>query len=118
MSDKIEKITFLSSISSVIAGFIASLCCIGPLVFVILGLGGAAFFTKLEQYRWIFGGIALGFLALGFFFVYREKEQCAPGSSCETNPAIRKLNKIVLWIASILVIGFIFSPNIIGLFIT
>ena len=118
MSDNIEKITFLSSISSVIAGFIASLCCIGPLIFVMLGLSGAAFFSKLDQYRWIFGGIALGFLAIGFFFVYRNKEQCVPGSSCEANPVRRKLNKVVLWIAIILVIGFIFSPNIIGLFIT
>lgn len=117
MSDKIEKITFLSSISSVIAGFIASLCCIGPLIFVILGLSGAAFFAKLDQYRWIFGGIALGFLVLGFFFTYKRREECEPGTTCSVNPKRRRLNKFILWTAAILVIAFIFSPNIIGLFV-
>lgn len=117
MSNKIEKITFLSSISSVIAGFVASLCCIGPLIFVIVGLSGAAFFAKLEQYRWIFGGIALGFLALGFFFAYKGGDKCEPGTSCAVNPKRRRLNKFILWTATILVVGFVFSPNIIGLFV-
>jgi mercuric ion transport protein len=118
MSDKIEKITFLSSIGSVIAGFIASLCCIGPLIFVILGLSGAAFFSKLEQYRWLFGTFALSALALGFFFEYRTENECAPDSSCTVNPNSRRINKIILWIAAVLVLVLIFSPNIIGFFIT
>lgn len=118
MVDKTEQITVLSTIGSIIAGLAASLCCIGPLAFVILGLSGAAFFVKLEQYRWLFGGVAIGFLALGFFFAYRDIGECAPGSSCEANPKRRKLNRIVLWIAAVLVAAFIFSPNIIGLFVS
>jgi len=118
MADQSEKITYLSSIGSVVAGLIASLCCIGPLVFVILGLSGAAFFVKLEQYRWIFGSIALGFLALGFFLTYRREKECEPGASCTVNPKRRRLNKIILWTATILVIAFIFSPNIIGYFMS
>lgn len=118
MGDKTDKMTLFASIGSVISGLVASLCCIGPLVFVILGLSGAAFFAKLEQFRWLFGVVALGFLALGFFFVYRKKEECAPGTSCAISPRKRKLNKIILWIATILLIAFIFSPNIIGFFIT
>jgi len=106
-----------TSIGSVIAGIVASLCCIGPLIFVIFGLSGAAFFAKLEQYRWIFGSIALGFLALGFFFAYRGRQECEPGTSCAVNPKRRRLSKIILWTATILVVGFVFSPNIIGLFV-
>jgi hypothetical protein len=71
----------------------------------------------LEQYRWLFGTVAFGFLVLGFLVVYRSREECAPGTSCSVNPGRRRLNKILLWIATILVAAFIFSPNIIGFFI-
>ncbi len=118
MDDKTDKVTYFASIGSILSGLLASLCCIGPLIFVILGLSGAAFFAKLEQYRWIFGTVAIGFLALGFFFIYRNGEECSPGSSCAVNPGRKKLNKIILWIVTILVVFFIFSPNIIGIFVT
>jgi mercuric ion transport protein len=114
MADKTDKITLFTSISSVVSGLLASLCCIGPLVFVVLGLSGAAFFAKFEQYRFLFGTIALGFLTLGFFFAYK----CSPGTSCTINPKRRKLNRIILWIAAILVITSIFLPNVIEFFIT
>jgi len=104
MDDKTDKVTYFASIGSILSGLLASLCCIGPLIFVILGLSGAAFFAKLEQYRWIFGTVAIGFLALGFFFAYRGGEECGPGSNCAVNPRRKKLNKIILWIATILVV--------------
>ncbi len=115
--NKLEKLGVFSSFNAVISAVLASICCIGPLVFVLLGLSGAAFFAKFEQYRWLFGAIAFGFLALGFFFTYRSSESCAPDTSCATNPIWRKLNKILLWVSAVLVVGFILSPNIIGLFI-
>jgi mercuric ion transport protein len=118
MVDKTNKITLFASIGSIISGLIASLCCIGPLVFVVLGLSGAVFFAKLEQFRWLFGTVALGFLVLGFFFAYRGGAECSPGTSCAINPKRRKLNRVILWIAAILVVAFIFSPNIIGFFVT
>jgi mercuric ion transport protein len=118
MAERTDKITLFASIGSITSGLVASLCCIGPLVFVVLGLGGAAFFAKLEQYRLIFGAVSLGFLSLGFFFAYRGGEECSPGTSCAINPKRRKLNRIILWIAAILVVAFIFSPNIIGFFAT
>ncbi|MHA1942595.1 MAG: mercuric transporter MerT family protein [Candidatus Hodarchaeales archaeon] len=118
MFDNTNRKALLTSIGSLLAGFLASLCCIGPLIFVILGLSGAAFFAKLEQYRWIFGSMALGFLALGFFFTYRGGQDCEPGTSCAVNPKRRRFNKIILWTATILVTAFIFSPNIIGFFIS
>ena len=117
MADKTDKITFFASIGSVVSGLIASLCCVGPLIFVILGLSGAAFFTQFERYRLLFVIVAFSFLALGFFFAYRE-EECAPGTSCTINPKRRRLHRIILWIAAILVITFVFSPNIIGFFAT
>ncbi len=116
MAERNDKITLFASIGSVMSGLAASLCCIGPLVFVVLGLGGAAFFTKIEQYRLIFVAVSIGFLSLGFFFAYRGGEKCSPDTSCAISPKRRKLSRIILWIAAVLVFAFIISPNIIGLF--
>jgi len=118
MDDRADKMTLFASVGSVVSGLLGSLCCIGPLIFVILGLSGAAFFTQLEQYRLLFGIVALGFLAFGFFFVYRGEGKCAPGTSCAIIPGRRRLNKIILWIVTILLAVIIFSPNIIRFFIT
>ena len=117
MADKVDKITVFSFTGSIIAGLLASICCIGPLMFVFLGLSGAAFFAKFEEYRWIFGTLAFGFLAIGFFFTYRGGEDCTRGTSCTINPGRRKLNKVLLWVSAVLVVGFILSPNIIGFFL-
>ena len=117
MANISEKVTLFSSLGSIVAGLLASLCCIGPLLFVFLGLSGAAFFAKFEGYRWLFGTSAFGFLALGFFFAYRSGQDCAPGSTCAVNPGRKRLNKILLWLTVILVISFIFSPNIIAFFL-
>ena len=115
--NKVEKIRVFSYFGSFISAVLASICCIGPLVFVLLGISGAAFFAKFEQYRWVFGVSALGFLAFGFFFTYRENNECAPESSCAVNLGRRRLDKILLWVSAVLVIGFIISPNIIGFFL-
>ena len=36
---------------SVIGGILASVCCIGPLVFALLGISGAAFAQRFEPLR-------------------------------------------------------------------
>jgi mercuric ion transport protein len=39
------------STGSILTAFFASLCCIGPIVLAIFGLGGAGIFIGLETYR-------------------------------------------------------------------
>ena len=48
--------------------FLASACCIGPLVLLTLGISGACVsnLTALEPYKPIFAVIALGFIGVGF----------------------------------------------------
>ena len=52
-----------SMIAAVIAAIGASLCCIGPLVLLALGISGAwiSYLTALEPYRPIFIGVVLLF---------------------------------------------------------
>jgi copper chaperone CopZ len=95
---------------AVLAAFIASLCCVGPLLFAALGLGAfsaAALFASARPYLL---GLAIVALGLGFYRTYfRRAEACAPGEACETRPA-NKAGRAGLWIASVAVVAFALSP--------
>ncbi len=101
-------------ISSVISAFLASICCIGPVVFALLGISGMAFIERFEPYRPIFIVLAATLLGLGFYFAYRKKPagECDEDAYC-ANPKADRVNKFVLWIAATLVAFFIFFPGII-----
>jgi mercuric ion transport protein len=79
-----------------IAGLAASICCIGPLVFVALGLGGAAvglieFFTPLRE---VFIGLALLFLGFAAYRLFYVPKVCAPGTAC-TDPKTLRNQRLV-----------------------
>ena len=62
--------------------FLASACCIVPLVLVTLGISGAWIgnLTALEPYKPLTSGIAIVFIGLGFWHVYsRTKPACVEG---------------------------------------
>ena len=83
------------------AALAASVCCIGPLVLALLGLGGGALLLKFEPLRpYFLAGTGL-LLAVAFYVTYRRPpaESCQPGAVC-ANPASRKGQKIVLWIVT------------------
>ncbi len=88
-----------------IAGVLASACCVGPLVLVSLGLGGAwvSTLTVLEPYRWMFFGIAMLALFFAWRRIYRPLESCGTGQACEM-PRTRRAYKITLWVVAALVI--------------
>jgi mercuric ion transport protein len=99
---------------AVVAAFLASLCCILPLVFVLLGIGSlgiAAVFEPLRPY--MMGGSVI-LLALAYYWVYFKSdkaESCAPGEECATKPANRA-SRLGLWFATLAVILFALTPYI------
>ncbi|MCA1613619.1 MAG: cation transporter [Acidobacteria bacterium] len=99
---------------AVLAAVGASLCCIGPLISVILGLGifgAAAAFESARPY--LLGAAAL-FLAYGFYRVYfRRPATCEPGSACAVKP-VSRAGKAGLWIAAAAVLSFALSPYYAG----
>lgn len=76
--------------SAVLTAFAASLCCVGPLLFVVLGLGAFSAASIFESMRpWLLGVTAV-FLAVGFYRTYFKREQaCAPGEACAAKPVNR-----------------------------
>ncbi len=96
------------------AAIVASACCVGPLVLLLLGVSGAwiSGLSKLEPFRPYFAAFTLGLLGLGFYLVYRKpKEACEPGSAC-ANPTSRKRNKTALWIISVAAVALLASPYV------
>lgn len=107
---KSEKLALGGAIA---AAFGAALCCVGPVLFAVLGLGAfgaASVFASLRPYLL---AVALLALAFGFYRAYFRREQCAPGEACATTP-VSKVNRATLWIALFVVVAFALSPYYVG----
>lgn len=91
-------------VGSVVGGILASACCIGPLVFALLGLSGAAFAQRFEPLRPYFLIATYGLLAGAFYLTYRPASAaCGPGEACEM-PRANRAGKVMLWIAAVVVL--------------
>jgi len=97
---------------SLIAGLLASICCIGPLVFGAVGLGSLGFAAALAPLRPWFLGLTAILIAMGFFLAYRPRGQevCAPGE-CARLPASRRGQRVALWIVTIFAVAFATYPS-------
>jgi mercuric ion transport protein len=93
------KIAVVGS-SSVLAAFLASFCCIGPLVLSGIGIGSVTFATVLEPWRPYLIGLTAIFLGVGFYFAYRpQKIECKPGEIREP-PVKRTTQRVLLWVVT------------------
>jgi mercuric ion transport protein len=98
-------------IAGILSAIGASICCVGPLVLLALGVSGAwiGSLTALERYRPIFIGLTLLFLGFAFHRLYLARPACAPGSAC-ANPHALKRQRLVFWIVTVLVLGLMAVP--------
>ncbi|MHB0985946.1 MAG: mercuric ion transporter MerT [Sulfuricella sp.] len=114
-----EKVVRWPLVGGVLAAIAASLCCIGPLVLVMLGIGGAwvANLSMLEPFRPYFLGAAVIFLFLAWKKIYRAPaaEACTPGSLCAL-PQTNRVYRILFWIVAILIGLAVAFPYIAPLF--
>lgn len=95
-----EKQTLLS-VGGVTAAVIASLCCIGPVLVVFLGVGSIAAFSVFEIYRPFFIGVTVALIGLAFYLTYRKREVACENGTCKMESASRRA-KIGVWIVTIL----------------
>ena len=89
---------------SVVASVLASVCCIVPLAFAMLGLTGAAFAVRLEPLRPYLLLLTYGLLVGAFYLTYRPgKPECGPGEVCEL-PTAARAGRAALWITAVIVV--------------
>jgi mercuric ion transport protein len=60
-----------TAFGSVVSGVLASVCCIGPLVFALLGISGAALARRFEPFRPYLLVLTYGLLGAAFYLAYR-----------------------------------------------
>lgn len=113
-----SKIVKTTLIGGAFAAIAASACCLGPLVLVSLGIGGAwiSNLTLLEPFRPLFIAVALACMALAYRNIYPASpaEACTPGTLCalpQTNTAYRAL----FWGVSFLVLVALAYPYLVTL---
>ena len=98
--------TMKAAAASVVTAVVASACCIGPVVLVLLGAGAfGASLASLERYRPIFLTVTTAFLAFAFYTAYRPTEDC---DVCESST--RRRGRIIVWIAAFIVTALVAFP--------
>lgn len=80
-------------------------CCYGPLAVTLVGVTGAAWFSRFEPYRPIVLILAGAVLAWAFWRVYRQPQR---GLGIQ----------IILWLSLALLVGSVFLPELAALFIS
>jgi mercuric ion transport protein len=106
-----------SLVAGVVAAIAASVCCVGPLVLLMLGIGGAWIgnLTAFESYRPLFIGLTLLFLGLAFRKLYLVPQACAPGTPC-ADPGTARRQRMIFWWVSALLLGLLAVPWLAPLF--
>lgn len=110
-----SRLSLAANAGAIVSAFIASACCVGPLVLALLGLGGGALLVKFEPYRPIFTAITLGLLGVGFWLQYRKPKAVpsAEGDACACPaPRANRAGRVMLWVATVLVVGFLAFPYV------
>ena len=100
-----------SLVAGALAGIGASVCCVGPLVLLMLGIGGAwiANLTALEPLRPWFIAATLLFLGLAFRRLYLQPQVCDPGTAC-AEPIVVKRQRLIFWVVALALVVLLSVP--------
>ncbi|GMV60524.1 MAG: hypothetical protein AMXMBFR72_36120 [Betaproteobacteria bacterium] len=90
--------------ASGVAALLASVCCLGPLALVLLGVSGAWIgnLTALQPYSPYFASAALVALAFAGRQMFRPAAACKPCEVCAV-PAGRRAYGVLFWIVAALI---------------
>ncbi|HUG41834.1 MAG TPA: mercuric transporter MerT family protein [Longimicrobiales bacterium] len=96
----------LASAGAVGAAFLGALCCIGPVLFVVFGVG-AGLASTFEPLRPVFGALMVAALGFGFYTAYGSPAQAGgeggpagDARACAV-PRSRSRERVVLWSATV-----------------
>lgn len=100
-----------SLIGAIIAAITASLCCVAPFVLLALGFSGAwiGALTEFDFLRPYAITATVIFLILAFLKLYVKPKRCTIDKPCE-NPKYLKIQRIIFWIVTILLILLLSFP--------
>lgn len=76
------------------SGILASLCCTGPLLIILFGLGSVSFALSLTQYRPYFLGLGFFFM-IGAIFWHLKKKNKSCGVNCFSAEGLKREKRFV-----------------------
>ncbi|GIC78688.1 mercuric transporter MerT family protein [Moritella sp. F3] len=105
-----NKASNLPLMGGLVAAIGAGLCCAGPLVLLLLGIGGSWIgnFTLFEPYRPFFILAVVGLFSWSGWKLYRPQIECQQGTPCAV-PQVQTRRKITFWLASLIALILISS---------
>ncbi len=100
-----------SLLLAIVAGIGASACCIGPLLLLSLGMGGAwvGNLTAMEPYSGYFTAITLVILGVVYHKLYISPQKCEEDAIC-ANPKVLTNQRIIFWLVSFILITMMSFP--------
>jgi mercuric ion transport protein len=112
------KSSLSAMIVAVLAAISASVCCVVPLVLVLLGISGAwiAHLTALAPWRPWFIAATLLCLGLAFRTLYGPSSRCRAEGAC-VEPSVLCQRRRWLWIATVLIALLLLFPYVVGWFL-
>ena len=104
-----------TSFGAMAAAVMASLCCVGPVLFVTLGVG-AGFGRMFEPLRPVFTILTVALVAAGFYAVYRRPKASVSDANCDTDgvcatPFTRRRDKVVVWLGALIALLLLTFPT-------
>jgi mercuric ion transport protein len=94
----------------VIAAIAATLCCIGPLVALSLGLGSFAASAWFAQWRPVFLGVTFVLLGVAWYLTYRRPKVVCDNGSCARPPG--KAAHLSLWLGTLVALAAAVYPTL------
>jgi mercuric ion transport protein len=100
-----------------LAAILASTCCLGPLVLLLLGVSGAWIgnLTALEPYRPLFIVVAVAAMFFASRQIFRPAVACNPGEVCAV-PRVRTAYKALFGLVAVLTLIAVSFPFVAPLF--
>lgn len=101
MNTPIKDVLKLSSIPVVLA----SLCCLSPVILVLIGVSSVSFASSLADtlygdYKWVFRGVGLLTLLGALWFYFTRKK-----GICTIDEAVKRRNEIINYVALTIIAG-------------
>lgn len=103
--DQEHRVARTGIIGAVAASVGASICCVGPVAAVMLGMTSLATLAKFEFLRPLFTVVTIALLGAAFVVTYRRRSNpvCEPGSLCERQgpDRVQRANRVAVWTAAL-----------------
>ena len=107
-----------SLVAGALAAIGASVCCVVPLVLLMMGIGGAwiASLTVLEPLRPWFIAATFLFVGLAFRRLYFQQPACEPGDACARSSVLKR-QRLIFWVVALVLLALLSVPWLAPLFL-